>query len=507
MDKNIELQEVKELQNRFQASATELNLQFECLMQKILDFTEINSFQGKAASDIKNYLSTVHGNVIFKYMEAVELLKEQFQKSINDFNSTVDSDADTKIYGIYLDDVKKKINGYSEGFNLSNDQARQTVGSVSDIIAIQYPSSAGIMEGSIKSQKEISDTLEKLEAYNSNQSDLQTFQEMIRELEDGMNRVQAYGGDFSSDSIEKIMPEEWVAATVVTSKAWIGGFNKGNKWGKGVVSSFLRYHYMKKVLGFGTQFDIIDGEGQYLLKTTKPKQMVEALEFLKADKNEDHIFKFLKGRVEEYLTGWMRPTDPKVTDREVRIAKREIMELPEFKAYKDFKLDWKSNGLVKAVGNKSWSSLKTELGKGVTDLKPWKWKDTLKELGGVGKTMKSFGIAGSVLSVANNVVEASNNAKNNGGWQLHDVVDIATDSAVDVGATAGAAATGAVVGSFFLPPIGTAVGAGVGIAATVVLNGEWFGGESIVSATKKGIKSVTNNGIESATKKLKALFW
>ena len=207
----------------------------------------------------------------------------------------------------------------------------------------------------------------------------------------------------------------------------------------------------EKVLGFGTQFDIIDGEDNFI-KTTKPKQMVEALEFLKADKNEDHIFKFLKGRVEEYLTGWMRPTDPKVTDREVRIAKREIMELPEFTAYKDFKLDWKSNGLVKAVGNKSWSSLKTELGKGITDLKPWKWKDTLKELGGVGKTMKSFGIAGSVLSVANNVVEASND-----GWQLHDVWDIATDSAVDVGATAGAAATGAVVGSFFLPPIGTAV--------------------------------------------------
>ncbi len=316
-----------------------------------------------------------------------------------------------------------------------------------------------------------------------------------------MNRVQAYGGDFSSDSIEKIMPEEWVAATVVTSKAWIGGFNKGNKWGKGVISSYLRYHYMKKVLGFGTQLDIIDGEGQFLLKTTKPKQMVEALEFLKADKNEDHIFKFLKGRVEEYLTGWMRPTDPKVTDREVRIAKREIVELPEFKAYKDFHVDWDKNGFVKAVGNNSWGSLKKELGKGITDLKPWKWKDTLKELGGVGKTMKSFGIAGSVLSVANNVVEASDNAEKNGGWQLHDVVDIATDSAVDVGATAGAAATGAVVGSFFLPPIGTAVGAAVGIGATFLMNEkfETFGGEGLVSGTKKGIKSVT--------KKIASLFW
>ncbi|MEH6848921.1 T7SS effector LXG polymorphic toxin [Bacillus pseudomycoides] len=502
MDKNIELQEVKELQSRFQASADELNQYFESLMQKIGDFKELNSFQGAAADSIKDYLSTVHGNVIFKYMEAADSLKEQFQKTIDDFNNTVDSDADVKIYGSYLDDVKKKINGYSEGFNQSNDQAIQTVGSISDIIAIQYPPSSAIMEGAAKSQKDISDTLEKLEAYNSNQSDLQTFQEMMRGLDDGMNRVQTYGGDFSSDSIDKIMSGEWVAAGIVTSKTWVGYFNKGNKWSKGAISSFLRFRYIKKKFGFSTTFDIVDGEGQFFLKTLKPKQMVELLEILKADKDEDHIFKFLKDRGAEYLTDWMRLTDPKVTDRAVRSAIKEINELPEFKAYKDFHVDWDKNGVVKAVGNKSWSSLKTELGKGIKDLNPWKWKDTLKELGGVGKVMKGAGIAGSVLSVANNVVEASRD-----GWQLHDAWDIATDSAVDVGATAGAAATGAVVGSFFLPPIGTAVGAGVGIAATVVLNGEWFGGESIISATKKGIKSVTNKGIDSATKKLKALFW
>ncbi len=50
----------------------------------------------------------VHGKIISSYMESTELLKGQFQKTMEDFSSTVDSDADVKIYGSYLDDVKEK---------------------------------------------------------------------------------------------------------------------------------------------------------------------------------------------------------------------------------------------------------------------------------------------------------------------------------------------------------------------------------------------------------------
>ena len=55
MDKNIELQEVKELQNRFQASATELNQQFECLMQKYLILQRL-TFQGKLLLILKLFI-------------------------------------------------------------------------------------------------------------------------------------------------------------------------------------------------------------------------------------------------------------------------------------------------------------------------------------------------------------------------------------------------------------------------------------------------------------------
>lgn len=37
------------------------------------------------------------------------MLKSQFQKAVEEFNSQVDSDADAKIHGSYLDDVKKKL--------------------------------------------------------------------------------------------------------------------------------------------------------------------------------------------------------------------------------------------------------------------------------------------------------------------------------------------------------------------------------------------------------------
>lgn len=247
MDKNIELQEVKELQSRFQASATELNQQFESLLGKIADFSEINSFQGAAADGIKGHLSRVHGSVISGCMVAAESLSMQFEKAIEDFNSSVDSDADTKIYGSYLDNVKQKINGYSNSFNQSNELAQQTISSINDIVPIHYPSSSGISEGVEKSQKEISDTLEKLEAYNSQQNDLQNFDDMLRGLDGAMRQIQETEGNFSSDTTEKLLSEGTFASIVGVAKMIAGYTGKAKKGVVGLFSGYLRLVYMKKI--------------------------------------------------------------------------------------------------------------------------------------------------------------------------------------------------------------------------------------------------------------------
>lgn len=503
MSKVIELQEVKELQERFNSSAEELNQHLETLQQKIEDFTQINSFQGKAADTIKNHLSTVHGAVITGFTVTTEMLKSQFQKAIEEFNNEVDSDADAKIHGSYLDDVKKKVNGYSEGFSHSNEEAKKTVGTISDIVAIQYPSSSSITEGAVKSQKEISDTLEKLETYNSKQSDLQEFDELMRKIDEGMKQIKVNNGNLSIASIGKLLADTSIGNIIKGLADGMTKFDIGNKGAKATLNAYIRMHYVTKKLGLEVLFDPKGrkGKGAYTLSTLKKEDMVLAERILKMDNKDDVLFKYLKDKLEFKFEGL------KTTKEQIKKARRNIYKLPEFQNYADFRVDRVNKGLPTAIGKKGLSSFKAAWADGLKDINPMKWKESFKGLGKAGGILKGAGIFGAVVSVGGNVVDAKQGVDDRkDGWQLKDVVDIATDSAVDIGANAGAMAAGAVAGSFFLPPLGTVVGAGVAVVATAGLNYKWkaLGGkDNIIDITKKGIKNVTGK----VTEKLKTVFW
>lgn len=506
MSKIIELQEVKELQDRFNSNAEELNQHLETLQQKIEDFKQINSFQGKAATDIKDLLSTVHGAVITGFTVTAELLKSQFQKAVEEFNSEVDSDADTKIHGSYLDDVKKKVNGYSEGFSHSNEEAKNTVGKISDIVAIQYPSSSSITEGAVKSQKEISDTLEKLETYNSKQSDLQEFDELMRKIDEGMKKIKVNNGNLSSASIEKLLADTSIGNIIRGTTDAMTKFDIGNKGAKAALNGLIRWGYVTKKLGFKVRYDSKGrkGKGVFNLSTRKKEDMVLAERILRMDNNDDFLAKYMRDKFE------FKFEDLKTTKEQIKKAHRKIYKLPEFQAYQEFRNDRKIKGWPTTIGKKALSSFKSAYADGLKDLNPMKWKEEFRDLGKTGKFLKGAGIFGAVVSVGSNIVDAKEGVDGRkDGWQLKDVADIATDSAVDIGANAGAMAAGAVVGSVILPPLGTVVGAGVAFGATVLLNHKWGGGDTIIDYAKKGVKNVTKKIEEKLKigKKLRSVFW
>ncbi len=80
-----------------------------------------------------------------------------------------------------------------------------------------------------KVKKEISDTLEKLEAYNSQQNDLQNFDDMLRGLDGAMRQIQETEGNFSSDTTEKLMSEGTFASIVGVAKMIAGYTGKAKK--------------------------------------------------------------------------------------------------------------------------------------------------------------------------------------------------------------------------------------------------------------------------------------
>lgn len=97
-------------------------------------------------------------------------------------------------------------------------------------------------------------------------------------------------------------------------------------------------------------------------------------------------------------------------------------------------------------------------------LNPKEYFNFAEEASKLGKATKSLGIVGDALTVVSNVVD---NVDEAGGWShisADTVQDIVTESAVDITTGAASAAAGAAIGSCFLPPVGTAVGAVAGIA-------------------------------------------
>lgn len=93
------------------------------------------------------------------------------------------------------------------------------------------------------------------------------------------------------------------------------------------------------------------------------------------------------------------------------------------------------------------------------------------ELGGLGKTGKVLGTVGTVLTIGGDVVD-NFYSSDTGEWSFsgNQVADCACDIGIDLATGAGFAAAGAAVGSLIVPPVGTVVGAGVGIAIDVVAN-------------------------------------
>lgn len=100
-----------------------------------------------------------------------------------------------------------------------------------------------------------------------------------------------------------------------------------------------------------------------------------------------------------------------------------------------------------------------------------------KALNTLGKATKIAGPIGTGLTIVDNYNQHKDNPQK-----------LVVSTAVDLGGAATAAAAGAVVGSFIVPPIGTTVGAVVGVVASAGLNSKWGKPpKSILDHTKDGV--------------------
>ncbi|MFD0588499.1 hypothetical protein ACFQZE_10840 [Paenibacillus sp. GCM10027627] len=132
-----------------------------------------------------------------------------------------------------------------------------------------------------------------------------------------------------------------------------------------------------------------------------------------------------------------------------------------------------------------WKSAGTTLVKELnplTDYTGWKGATNLT------KFSKGLGIFGTLVTVGANVFDPELSGRQK---VVNSVVDIASGTA--------AMAVGAAAGSFILPPLGTVVGAGVGLAVNAAINWPvpFLDGKSVVDYTKEKVNKLVDEGIDN----------
>ena len=145
---------------------------------------------------------------------------------------------------------------------------------------------------------------------------------------------------------------------------------------------------------------------------------------------------------------------------------------------------------MKEMGKAGWSGFKESLNP-LNDAKGWKE---------VGKVGKAFKLAGGILTAINIYNNFRENVDMSDGISAKEARDFLIDTAVDIGSGAAAAGMGAAIGSAFLPPLGTVVGAVAGIGFNYLFNNvkSRETGNSLVDTIKdfgKGIGDSIGNGI------------
>ena len=168
-----------------------------------------------------------------------------------------------------------------------------------------------------------------------------------------------------------------------------------------------------------------------------------------------------------------------------------------FKAGKDLKkaseIDVLKNRYASTVEGKvnfsemrkaGWSSFKSAINP-LSDFKGW------KDASNVTKAGKALGIAGTAMTFINNVntdfINADGGINSAQNWR-----NFAVDTGVDLASGAGATAIGAAFGSLVAPPLGTVVGAGLGMGVSYLINKDWGGGKSVTTWAKDSLKGLFN---------------
>lgn len=521
------MEELIDIKSELTKELDNISNKLQIVRSKITNIGKLESFKGKAAASAKVYFQSVHVQSIDELEQVIDHLKNNYESVLKEFKDTVDNSSKAIIYDEYLNDLNKKVLVIKNDTLNAHEDGKQIIQEISDIVSISNPNITSFETSVDNSQKYVAKVNERLNDFDNRALNIiKESQQAVEQLQSKVNMhkvncsvgIFAYadqgnipfkgsditGGSAARTFLTGIKSEEYLKLAsqfkilikskiadkpLIVAKSKKGKktlrFGKSNKKPPKNKDIYLftkdEYRVMNNQLSFG----------MYKYNT---KDLVGYLKRGMDKSNNDSLMKLVKSR------------EPYGKERGKLAMNREFEKLFGLDKYKELRNLTPKGKTTKAV-TMLWDELIGDKLKATSrGIKLWKNPKVAFENGGSflddfkaqNPLSKSTKIAVKGLGLISTGIIIKENIEENKG----DIQKVVVGTAVDLGVSSTGAAIGTVAGSFIIPPIGTVVGAGVGVGISYFAYKTWGKPpRNLVSISKDAL----NSGVDSAQKASKEI--
>ena len=457
-----------------------------------------DSLKGVVKDTINQKVSNYQITLLDNYSNALDSIVNRYDGIIKLFKETVGETNDSAIINTeYLERVKQRMKDPIEGLSKISTRTQSIYSDISDIISLSNPSLDDVNTTYAKAQKSLDDTIKNMETFNNVILNTDTF-DLIDKQDGQLKTLSAYcRTSYTNQTARNYYKKTQFRNSVSEINTAIHSNSKAVKYQNALAKQLVESKYSGTIIS-EQQKEISVSKISETFGLTPP-EAEDVLDYIKS--MGEAVITYRGANI--FLNGIKITMD---SQGRMRWGNRFLFKSSTNNLYRHGRNFRKASGIdlenyhysgnlqgvarMKEMGKAGWSGFKESVNP-LNDFKGW------REVGKVGKAFKFLGAGLTIMNLANNFFE---DVDLSDGVSSKEARDFVIDSAVDIGSGAAAAGLGAAIGSAFLPPLGTVIGAGAGIAINYALNHVKlpFVGKSVVDTIKdfgKGIGDSIGNSI------------
>ena len=453
-------------------SQTSINSQLETAQTSFVSLVNSESLKGDVKGAIDAKISNHQVPLLTNFSNALAVLSAQYDKTIDQFKSTVsETAADAIIDTDYLQGLLDGFSSIETNISTVNQATANIYSSISDIISLTNPDASAITTPLSEGKTILTDTKTNMASFNGWErgDEYSKVLEMQTQSLENLNAFTSSG--FSSEDAKAFYNDKAFLKEVQKITQDVNGLTplelltkiskaviELNKWvKKGTKVVKTGSTFLKEVKYINGRKVIVDSKGRVQIGSKRQNLY---------NRNNNRVYK----RGKEFQT----------ETQQSDIRKTNIGKGVKMTGWQNALKDANKAGAA-AAKEAFWSSVNP-----IHDFK------NFKEAGKWAKGGKFLGVLGSALSLTMNIKESFLDDKTSSTGEK--IRNFAVNQTVDTVSSAGAAYAGAAIGTMIGGPVGTVVGAGAGMAISWAMNQKWdfMGNKSVTDVAKDGLKSATN---------------